>query len=94
MSPEKALESRLDEICSNCPVNGNGYRNDSPSIDTKNVDNCRMEYFGQLLQSFVGKPGDDETRKLYSLLKKCEECPSRKVGVADLPGGGNEVDNK
>lgn len=79
MDPDKLLETRLDEICSRCPLGTAVKKNGIPDFDLQVVDNCRMEFFGQLLQSFVGRPGDDETRKLFTCLKKCEDCLASKV---------------
>lgn len=69
------LELKLEEICSKCPLHDNtrGHQNLSPS-DREGLDTCRMRYFGLLLQSFVGKPGDEETKWLYSYLRRCEDC--------------------
>jgi hypothetical protein len=72
---DRYLEPKLQEICSECPLHGGieVHRGLSPA-DEASLDGCRMRYFGLLLQSFAGKPGDEETEWLYSYLKKCEEC--------------------
>jgi hypothetical protein len=72
---DRYLEIKLREICSQCPLydKGKGHSSISPS-DRGNIDMCRRRYFGLLLQSFVGKPGDEETIWLYSYLKRCEDC--------------------
>ena len=90
MDPDDYLELKLKEICTGCPLgpdqNGNGRSVDSPA-GVKALDECRKQYFGRLLQSFVGRPGEDETEKLYSLLKKCEEC--LKTGIEENSRPGN-----
>jgi hypothetical protein len=72
---DRYLEIKLREICSQCPLcgDGKGHRGISPS-DRRDIDTYRRSYFGLLLQSFVGKPGDEETNWLYSYLKRCEDC--------------------
>jgi hypothetical protein len=72
---DRYLEIKLQEICSQCPLSGDGrgHRGVSPS-DRRDIDMCRRSYFGLLLQSFVGKPGEEETNWLYSYLKRCEDC--------------------
>lgn len=78
---DRYLEIKLQEICSRCPLygEGNGHSSISPS-DRGNIDMCRRRYFGLLLESFIGKPGDRETDWLYSYLKKCEDCLLSEVG--------------
>jgi hypothetical protein len=79
---DKYLEIKLQEICSQCPLNDGekGNRNFSEYI-MDNIDTCRKRYFGLILRSFVGKPGDEETDRLYSYLKKCEDCLFSRTGV-------------
>lgn len=77
--PDDYLELKLNEICSRCPLDKTRLENNNSGSELNLVDECRMEYFGRLLQSFVGRPGEDETRKLFSYFKKCEECLSSKM---------------
>ena len=72
---DRYLKIKLREICSQCPLydDGKGHRGVSTS-SMGNIDMCRRRYFGLLLQSFVGKPGEEETNWLYSYLNKCEDC--------------------
>lgn len=72
---DRYLELKLQEVCSKCPLHDDtrNHRDLSPS-DRGSLDRCRMRYFGLLLQSFLGSPGDEETRWLYSYLKRCELC--------------------
>ena len=67
------LELKLNEICSWCPFNHTKPGNNKSGSNLSTVDKCRMDYFGQLLQSFVDRPGDDETRKLFSYFRKYEK---------------------
>ena len=72
---DKYLELKLQEICSQCPLGKNTGDNNSLSpVASQSINDCRMRYFGYLLQSFTGRPGDEETRFLYAYLQKCEEC--------------------
>ncbi|MBN2074204.1 MAG: hypothetical protein JW762_01500 [Dehalococcoidales bacterium] len=82
MDPDVNLELQLNEICSNCPLHTTAADDNGSGLDLIAVDVCRMKYFGQLLQSFVGRPGDDETIKLYAYLKKCEDCITSKLKYA------------
>jgi len=77
--PDDYLELKLNEICSQCPLNKTTSDNNGSEPDLSKVDECRMEYFGRLLQSFVGRSGDDETIKLYTYLRKCEDCFDSKI---------------
>jgi hypothetical protein len=72
---DRYLEIKLSEICSQCPLGKDkkGHQS-SPLSDSETIDICRKRYFGFLLQSFVGKPGNEETNWLYSYLKRCEDC--------------------
>ncbi|MBN2240043.1 MAG: hypothetical protein JW712_09740 [Dehalococcoidales bacterium] len=70
---EEYLELKLKEICSRCPL-GSGSPVAGGIFTDESVDGCREQYFGCLLQSFVGQPGEEETMTLYSYLRKCEEC--------------------
>jgi hypothetical protein len=79
MDCDKYLEHTLDEICSNCSLNNATAGDNISGLDLHAIDECRMKYFGKLLQSFVGRPGDDETTKLYTYLKKCEDCLASKL---------------
>jgi hypothetical protein len=78
-APDDYLELKLNEICSRCPLCKSTSDNSGSRSIQSRVDKCRMEYFGQLLQSFVGRPGDDETIKLYTYLRKCEDCLDSKM---------------
>ncbi len=92
MDRDEYLELKLSEICSGCPLDRNSEYNDTSVLDSKVIDDCRMEYFGQLLQSFVGRSGDDETRKLFSYFKKCEECLSANMHKNDeLQKSGSRI---
>jgi hypothetical protein len=78
---DRYLEIKLREICSQCPLYGDGKRHRRVSnSDRENIDMCRRRYFGLLLQSFVGKPRDEETNWLYSCLKRCEDCWLSRAG--------------
>ncbi len=72
---DRCLEVKLEEICSRCPLSkdSQGQREFSPQ-ELAGLDECRMDYFGVLLQSFLGRPGDEETEQLYRYLKLCEGC--------------------
>lgn len=75
LSRDRYLEIKLEEICSRCPLGDDGKRYSSVfPFDEENIEMCRRKYFGILLKSFIGKPGDTETDWLYSYLKKCESC--------------------
>jgi hypothetical protein len=78
----KYLEIMLEEICSQCPLNDDEKkpRNLSESV-MERIDSCRKRYFGFILQSFVGKPGEKETDWLYSYLKRCEDCLFSREGI-------------
>jgi hypothetical protein len=90
--PDDALESKLDEICSQCPFNRTRPDNNGSGPDLSIVNECRKEYFGQLLQSFVGRPGDDETKKLFSYFRKCEKCLFSKMNNAvELQNEGQTI---
>jgi hypothetical protein len=89
LSTERYLDLKLQETCSACPLRDStgNHRELSPS-DRESLETCRMRYFELLLQSFLGSPGDEETKWLYSCLKRCEDClqlgvdnslPSREV---------------
>jgi len=76
MLPREAyLEQQLQEICAECLLHGDEeeHRKFTP-FDWEGLDRCRMRYFEQLLQSFIGRPGSEETKLLYSFMKRCEEC--------------------
>lgn len=90
LDPDRQLEIKLDEICSQCPANSFVPKDNTQTAGSEVIDNCRMQYFGQLLQSFVGRAGDDETRKLFSYLKKCEDCLTFKTsGTPELQESGS-----
>jgi hypothetical protein len=56
-------------------MNSTRASHDNPTPqDNEKIDECRKQYFGALLQSYLGKAGDQEIDWLYSYLKKCEEC--------------------
>jgi hypothetical protein len=72
---EELLEISLKEICLACPANHGVQDYHKLSVsDKKKLDACRKSFFAVLLQSYLGKPGNEETELLYSYLKKCEEC--------------------
>ena len=72
---EVYLQQQLKEICVKCPLReGKKEYQKFTLIDWEDLDICRMQYFEHLLQSFVGHPGSEETKWLYSFLKICEEC--------------------
>jgi hypothetical protein len=92
--PDDYLELKLNEICSQCPFNQTKPDNNNSGSNISIVDECRKEYFGQLLQSFVGRPGDDETIKLYSYLRKCEDClSSKKKNTFELTKSNSLIKN-
>lgn len=91
-NPDDSLELKLNEICSQCPFNQTKPGNNNSGSNLSLVDECRKEYFGQLLQSFVGRPGDDETRKLFSYFRKCEECLFSKMNtMVELQKSGQTI---
>jgi hypothetical protein len=72
---DRHLELKLQEVCANCPLHdGTGNHRDLSPSAREDLGRCRMRYFGILLQSFLGSPGDEETEWLFSYLRKCEEC--------------------
>jgi hypothetical protein len=75
LSTKELLPLTIEDVCRVCPLsrfdeNGNGC--DASALER--IDTCRKRYFATLLQSYLGKPGDEETDWLYSHLKKCESC--------------------
>jgi hypothetical protein len=68
---EEYLEMKLKEICQQCPRNGGP---DTGNTNPQRITECRKRFFGVLLESFVGKPGDTETDYLYAYLESCEKC--------------------
>jgi len=75
LSTEELLPLTLQDICRTCPMNGSRESHDNLTPeDREKIEKCRKRYFGALLQSYLGKAGDQETDWLYSYLKKCEEC--------------------
>ena len=94
MDPDVSLELQLNEICSNCPLHTTTGDDNGSGLDMIAVDVCRREYFGQLLQSFVGRPGDDETMKLFAYLRKCEDCVASKLkNEFELEKSGSVIKN-
>lgn len=82
---DKYLEHILGEICAKCPLHNTSESDNGSGLDLITIDACRMKYFEKLLESFVGRPGDDETIKLYSYLRKCEDCHTlKKKNVFEL----------
>jgi hypothetical protein len=91
---DKYLEHTLDEICMNCSLHNTSPGDNGSEDDLIVIDECRMKYFGKLLQSFVGRPGDDETIKLFSYLKKCEDCLASKTqNTFELKGSDSVINN-
>lgn len=78
LSTEELLEITLEEICSACPMNRSAASHQKQvAPDREKINECRQRYFAALLQSYLGKPGSEETKWLYSYLKRCEECRFR-----------------
>jgi hypothetical protein len=75
LSTEKWLALTLKDTCHACPASSRrAGRYDSVPQDDEKIEECRKRYFAALLQSYLGKPGDQETDWLYSYLRRCEEC--------------------
>lgn len=84
LSTEELLPLTLEDICRICPMSSSRGNTGNPEMqDNKKVDECRKRYFAALLQSYLGKPGDQETDWLYSYARKCEGCYLRRFIGAD-----------
>jgi hypothetical protein len=86
LSTRELLPLTTDDICRVCPLNRLGENGRTPDESAvEKIDRCRKRYFATLLQSYLGKPGDEETDWLYSHLKKCEACYLRRFTGNDVP---------
>lgn len=74
LSTEQLLPLTLDDICGACPLSSIGRNGREPEpINWEMVHESRKRHFAALLQSYLGKPGDEEIKRLYSYLRRCEE---------------------
>jgi hypothetical protein len=71
---DEYVPARLEAICRHCPRKIRSESRIPDDTYQKQLDDCRREFFGVLLESFTGKPGDAETNRLYSYLRSCERC--------------------
>lgn len=72
-STQQLLPSTLDDICAACPLGSLEKNGSAPDpLDWETVRESRKRYFAALLQSYLGKPGDEEINRLQSYQWICE----------------------
>jgi hypothetical protein len=92
LSTRGLLPLTIEDVCRVCPLSHDGKSGSEPDESvTEKVDRCRKRYFATLLQSYLGKPGDEETDWLYSHLKKCEACYLNRFTGVDVTGSRLQI---